>query len=85
RQVTRAAPAVFDARPTWSPSSRYLAFVRTRRHHASGLLTRYDTVTHRFATFTDAVGGSVSAITALPAPVAWAWAYDPVSKTFGSF
>lgn len=84
RQITRAAPTFTDSRPTWSPNGRYLAFVRTRRHHAFGLLTRFDRVTRHFAAFTDTANGTLSAITALPAPVAWAWDLGAANK-FGSF
>ncbi len=54
-QITRAAPAVTDGRPTWSPNGRYLAFVESRRGQSHGNLTRYDTVTHRFVSYTDTI------------------------------
>jgi hypothetical protein len=77
RRVTHGAPGHTDARPSWSPSGRYLAFVQTARHHSSGYLTRYDTVTHRFATFTTTISppGRIK-VTARPAAVAWARALN---------
>ncbi len=50
-RVTDAAPHYTDARPSWSPNGRYLAFVKTERGNAFGFLTRYDTLTGRFVTF----------------------------------
>lgn len=86
-QVTSAAPRYTDARPSWSPNGRYLAFVRTRRHHAYGYLTRFDTVTHRFASFTDnlTIPAHQIRIAALPSAVAWGWALDAGGATHGSF
>jgi dipeptidyl aminopeptidase/acylaminoacyl peptidase len=55
REVTHAAPRFTDGRPTWSPSGRYIAFVRTARHARIGYLTRYDTVTGHFVTFTTTI------------------------------
>jgi len=75
-QITRAAPAFTDSRPTWSPNGRYLAFVRTGRHRSRGYLIRYDTVRHRFASFTATVNGQLSSVSALPSPVAWTWALN---------
>ncbi len=83
-QVASAAPAFTDARPSWSPNGRYLAFVKTRQHHASGFLTRYDTMRHTFASFTTKFNGRVIGISALPAAVAWTWATRPVGDA-GSF
>ncbi len=72
RQITNAAPGDSDARPSWSPSGRYLAFVKTARHRSYGYLTRYDTVTRRFATFTTMINPPhLIKVTALPAAVAW--------------
>ena len=75
-QITTAAPAITDSRPTWSPDGRYLAFVETRRHHAYGSLIRYDTMRHRFASFTTPMKGHLASVAALPAPVAWTWALN---------
>lgn len=83
-QVSSAAPAFTDARPSWSPNGRYLAFVKTKQHHASGLLTRYDTRRHAFASFTTSFSGRVIGISALPAAVAWTWAIRPAGDA-GSF
>lgn len=70
-QITTAAPASTDARATWSPNGRYLAFVRTARGRSSGYLTRYDTVARTFRTFvTSTESGSLN-VTARPAAVAW--------------
>lgn len=78
-QITRAAPAYTDARPSWSPNGRYLAFVKTRHGRAYGYLTRYNTVTRGFATFSvpyhsEAPTVRQVKVTARPAPVAWGWA-----------
>lgn len=51
-QITSGAPKFTDGRPSWSPSGRYLAFVRTAQHARQGLLTRYDTLSGHFVTFT---------------------------------
>jgi len=75
-QITSTAPAFTDSRPTWSPNGRYLAFVRTRRHYSYGYLIRYDTVRHRFASFTTTANGHLTSVSALPAPVAWTWALN---------
>ncbi len=83
-QLTSQAPAYTDARPTWSPNGRYLAFVTTREGASYGYLTRYDTVTHKFVTFTASVTGHQAKVTALPAAVAWAWALNAASA-YGSF
>jgi WD40-like Beta Propeller Repeat len=83
-QITHAAPLFTDSRPTWSPNGRYLAFVRTRRHHSSGRLTRYNTVTRHFVTFTDTINGHPVRVAALPAPVAWAVALNAANSP-GSF
>ena len=86
RQITSAAPGLTDGRPTWSPSGRYLAFVQTARSARLGYLTRYDTVTGRFAAFTTTISppGLID-VTARPGTaVAWARAIDNV-HTFGYF
>ncbi len=88
-QVTGAAPRYTDARPSWSPNGRYVAFVRTRRGSRYGYLTRYDTVTGAFVTFSVPYRSELPTVrqvkvTALPDPVAWAWASDPGSG-LGSF
>jgi hypothetical protein len=86
-QITAAAPQYTDGRPSWSPNGRYLAFVKTQGRHGYGYLTRYDTVTHRFASFTDVINPphlikiAILASTA----VAWAWARDASGVTYGSF
>src|SRR6185437_14152334 len=68
-QVTNAAPASTDARATWSPNGRYLAFVKIAKGRTSGYLTRYDTVAGTLRTYvTSAKTGSVK-VTALP----WQW------------
>ena len=89
-KITGAAPAYADARPTWSPNGRYLAFVRTAKGAGHGYLTRYDTVTHKFATFSMPFHSEQPTkrqikVTALPAAVAWAWARNATGVTFGSF
>jgi hypothetical protein len=78
-RLTDAAPRYSDARPSWSPNGRYLAFVQTEEGHKYGYLTRYDTVTHQFATFSTPYQSEQPTVrqvkvTALPDPVAWAWA-----------
>jgi hypothetical protein len=89
-RITNRAPAYRDARPTWSPSGRYLAFVRTKKGVRYGYLTRYDTATHHFATFSTPYNSEQPTrrqikVTALPAAVAWAWARDASGVTYGSF
>jgi Dipeptidyl peptidase IV (DPP IV) N-terminal region len=79
-QITSQAPAYTDARPTWSPNGRYLAFVKTKKGASDGYLTRYDTVTHKFATFTTSVNGHQARVTALPAAVAWARALNAANQ-----
>lgn len=81
QQITGAAPGFTDSRPSWSPNGRYLAFVRTALHASSGLLTRYDTVTGNFVTFSTPFNSEQPTVRqvkvqALPAPVAWAFAAD---------
>jgi len=83
-QITDAAPLFTDSRPTWSPNGRYLAFVRTHSHHSFGYLTRYDTVTGQFVTFTTTINGQLTEVAALPAPDAWAVALS-ASGSPGSF
>ncbi len=72
RQITSGAPSRTDGRPTWSPSGRYLAYVQTARLARVGYLTRYDTVTGRFATFTTDLGAGPVKVPAMPGTaVAW--------------
>lgn len=90
RQLTSQAPGYTDARPTWSPNGRYLAFVKTRRGAKFGYLTRYDTTTGKFATFSTPYHSESPTkrqikVTALPAAVAWAWARDATGVSHGSF
>jgi hypothetical protein len=88
RRITDAAPRYTDGRPTWSPNGRYLAFVTTFRRRAFGYLTRYDTVTRRFVSFTDkiAVPGHQIKVAALAgSAVAWQWALSADGQTYGSF
>jgi hypothetical protein len=90
KRITSQAPGYTDARPTWSPNGRYLAFVMTRRGAADGYLTRYDTVTRRFVTFSmpyhsESPTRRQVRVTALPDPVAWARARDASGVTYGSF
>jgi hypothetical protein len=89
-KITGRAPSYTDARPTWSPNGRYLAFVRTRKGASYGYLTRYDTVTRKFATFSTPYNSEQPTrrqikVTALPAAVAWAWARDATGVSYGSF
>jgi len=90
RQITSRAPAYTDARPTWSPNGRYLAFVRTGHRSRYGYLTRYDTLTRTFATFSTPYHSESPTVrqikvTALPTAVAWAWARDATGVSRGSF
>ncbi len=90
KRITGQAPAYTDARPTWSPNGRYLAYVKTKKGTGYGYLTRYDTVRHRFATFSTPFNSEQPTrrqikVTALPAAVAWAWARDASGVSFGSF
>lgn len=90
RRITSRAPHYTDSRPTWSPNGRYLAYVKTRKGAAHGYLTRYDTVTHKFATFSTPFNSEQPTkrqikVTALPDAVAWAWARDATGVTYGSF
>jgi WD40-like Beta Propeller Repeat len=87
-RITDGAPGYTDARPSWSPNGRYLAFVKTRRGHSFGYLTRYDTVTGGFVTFSVPYNSEQPTqrqvkVPALPDPVAWAWA--ATGSQFGSF
>jgi hypothetical protein len=89
-RITDQAPAYTDARPSWSPNGRYLAFVRTRRGHGYGYLTRYDTVTRKFNVFSTPYMSEAPTrrqvdVTALPDPIAWGWALDSTGGTSGSF
>jgi hypothetical protein len=85
-RITAAALRFTAGRPSWSPNGRYLAFVKTRAGRSFGYLTRYDTVTHRFVTFTGSISGPhVTPIQALPGTaVAWQWARN-AGDGFGSF
>lgn len=87
RRITNAAPVYTDGRPTWSPDGRYLAFTKTQRRHSFGLLTRYDTVTGRFVTFTDRVGTPhlVNVAALAGSAVAWQRALNATGRQFGSF
>jgi WD40-like Beta Propeller Repeat len=90
KKLTNAAPGYTDARPSWSPNGRYLAFVKTQRHHKFGYLTRYDTVTHHLVTFSTPFQSEQPTVrqvkvTALPSAVAWGWALDATGVSFGSF
>jgi hypothetical protein len=87
-QITRSAPEYTDSRAAWSPNGQYLAFVKTQRGQTSGYLTRYNTVTHGFVTFSipyhsEGPTRRQVKVTALPRPVAWAWAAN--GDDFGSF
>jgi hypothetical protein len=89
-RVTDQAPAYTDSRPSWSPSGRYLAFVKSKRGAAWGYLTRYDTHTHKFATFSTPYHSESPTrrqikVKALAAPVAWAWAQSAGGGSNGSF
>jgi hypothetical protein len=89
-RITHQAPAYTDSRPTWSPNGRFIAFVQTARHATYGYLTRYDTAKKTFATFSmpyksERPTRRQVSVTALPGPVAWAWALNATGKTFGSF
>jgi hypothetical protein len=86
RRITDAAPRYTDGRPTWSPDGRYLAFVKTFRHRSLGYLTRYDTVTGRFASFTAQFKGRQVRVTALAGTAAaWQLAINAGGQAFGSF
>jgi hypothetical protein len=84
KQLTHRAPTFTDSRPTWSPNGKFLAFVKTRRGHQFGFLTRYNFATHIQRAFTTTVNGHLIRVAALPAPVAWAWALN-AAKSFASF
>jgi hypothetical protein len=84
RQITNAAPNRTDGRPTWSPSGRYLAFVRTKRHATIGYLTRYDTVTGHFVTFTARFSHGLVKVPAVPGT--WpAWHLAVTGDETGNF
>ncbi len=87
RRITNAAPSFTDGRPTWSPNGRYLAFVKTQRRHSFGYLTRYDTVTGRFVTFTDKIRPPhlIKVAALAGSAVAWQWAINATGQGFGSF
>lgn len=62
--------------------------MKTGRGRSFGYLTRYDTVTHGFVTFSVPYHSEQPTVrqvkvTARPAPVAWGWAAD--ASGFGSF
>lgn len=79
-QITAGAPRTTDGRPSWSPSGRYLAFVRTARSARHGILTRYDTVSGHFRQFTASFEGGPVAVPAVPGTaVAWNVASDGTS------
>jgi hypothetical protein len=87
-QVTHAAPHYTDARPSWSPNGRYLAFVEIKQGLRYGSLTRYDTVTRHFVTFSTPYQSEQPTIrqvkvTALPDPVAWGWALTGTTSSPG--
>lgn len=86
-QITRSAPLFTDGRPTWSPNGRYLAFVKAMRHRSFGYLTRYDTVTGRFVSFTDKIATPrpINVAALAGSAVAWQWALNATGKAFGSF
>jgi hypothetical protein len=85
-QLTDSAPRFTDGRPTWSPNGRYLAFVQTFRHRSYGILTRYDTVTRRFVSFTDTISTHLIKVAVLASTaVAWQWALNATGQAFGSF
>lgn len=79
RRLTDAAPKYTDSRPSWSPNGKYLAFVRTEHGHSYGDLMRYSLAARSLRTFTTTVNDKLIDVTALPAPVAWAWALDAAS------
>jgi hypothetical protein len=87
RRITDAAPRYTDGRPTWSPNGRYLAFVKTFSHRSFGYLTRYDTVTRRFVSFTDKIDTSrqIKVAALAGSAVAWQWAINAGGQAFGSF
>ena len=86
-RITDAAPLYTDGRPTWSPNGRYLAFVKTLRHRSFGYLTRYDTVTGRFVSFTDKIATprQIKVAALAGSAVAWQWALNATGQVFGSF
>ena len=86
-RITDSAPRYTDGRAAWSPNGRYLAFVVSKRDQAYGYLTRYDTVTHRFASFTDVITPPhlIKIAVLASTGVAWAWARDASGVTYGSF
>lgn len=87
RRITDGMPRYTDGRPTWSPNGRYLAFVRTLRHRSYGYLTRYDTVTGRFVSFTDKIATPrlIKVAALAGSAVAWQWALNATGQAFGSF
>jgi hypothetical protein len=83
-RITDGAPGYTDSRPSWSPNGDYIAFVKTKRGHVYGYLTRYSFLTRSFRSFTTTVNGHLIKVAALPAPVAWAWARSS-SNSYGSY
>lgn len=84
KRLTATAPKYTDSRPSWSPNGRYLAFVTTRRGSKYGFLTRYRLSPGGVRYFTTTVNGHLIRVTALSAPVAWAWALT-AQATHGSY
>jgi hypothetical protein len=86
-RITDSAPRATDGRPAWSQNGRYLAFVKSGQRRSYGYLTRYDTITHRFNSFTDVITPPhLTKIAVLASTsVAWAWARDASGVTYGSF
>jgi hypothetical protein len=88
--IVRLTRGGHDSGPRWSPNGRYVAFVKTKKGVGYGYLTRYDTVTRKFATFSTPFNSEQPTrrqikVTAAPAAVAWAWARDATGVTSGSF
>lgn len=87
-RVTNGAPRYSDSRPSWSPNGRYIAFVKTKRGHRHGYLTRYNTVSHGQVTFSTPYHSESATtrqvkVTALADPIAWGWALN--GSSYGSF
>jgi hypothetical protein len=57
------------------------------RHRSFGYLTRYDTITRRFVSFTDKIATprQIKVAALAGSAVAWQWALDATGKSFGSF
>jgi hypothetical protein len=84
-RLTNGAPLFTDSRPSWSPDGNYLAFVQTRRGQSVGDLLRYSFLSQSVQGFTTTVNNQLIAVSALPAPVAWAFALNATGITHGSF